>query len=166
MISILYPEGDYTSADIAIKLQALAQAQANQVFIVPKHFGRNDENVYKNLKASKTAILLIHGKSTLDESTLTELKYLLKNKSRIYSIAPTQAKKSIKLPPGIFGHFYDKRKPGDFLNTVQNIVTDLQNQKQPVSADFRLKLARKRLITTLAYANLKSRIQETGISLP
>jgi hypothetical protein len=29
-----------------------------------------------------------------------------------------------------------------------------------------LKLARKRLITTLAYANLKSRIQETGISLP
>ncbi|MEJ0057676.1 MAG: hypothetical protein WDN75_19740 [Bacteroidota bacterium] len=114
MISILYPEGDYTSADIAIKLQSLAQAQAGQIFIVPKHFGRNDENVYKNLGSSETAILLSHDKFTLDDATKKELVFLLNNKAKIYSIAPVQSKRSLDLPVGISSHFYDQSEPGDF----------------------------------------------------
>jgi hypothetical protein len=138
MISILYPEGDFTSADIAIKLQALALAQSEQIFIVPKHFGRNDENVYKNLGASKTAILLLHDKMALDAGTKKEVDYLISIGAIIYSIAPIEASKSLRLPPKVSSHFYDRMKSGDFLNTVQNIITDLKKQKDtiPLGDDF------------------------------
>lgn len=133
MISILYPEGDFTSADIAIKLQALAQTQSEQIFIVPKHFGRNDENVYKNLGKSKTAMLLLHDKVALDSGTVKEVELLISNGAIVYSIAPIEARSNLKLPPKVSSHFYDKLKSGDFLNTVQNIITDLKKQKDTTS---------------------------------
>jgi len=133
MISILYPEGDFTSADIAIKLQALAQAQSEQIFIVPKHFGRNSENVYKNLGASKTALLLLHDKMTLDVDTRKEIDFLITRGAIIYSIAPIEAKNSISLPQRVSSHYYDRLKSGDFLNTVQSIITDLQKRKDTIS---------------------------------
>jgi len=133
MISILYPEGDFTSADIAIKLQALAQVQSEQIFIVPKHFGRNSENVYKNLDASKTALLLLHDKIALDVDTKKEIEFLISKGAIIYSIAPIEAKKSLMLPQKVSSHYYDRLKSGDFLNTVQSIVTDLQKRKDTVS---------------------------------
>jgi hypothetical protein len=34
MLTIIYPEGDYTAADIAICAQALAQGQGKQRYIV------------------------------------------------------------------------------------------------------------------------------------
>lgn len=130
MITILYPEGDFTSADIAIKLQALAQVQSEQVFIVPKHFGRNSENVYKNLGTSKTALLLLHDKVTLDTDTKKEIEFLISKGAIIYSIAPIEAKNSLILPQKVSSHYYDRLKSGDFLNTVQSIVTDLQKRKK------------------------------------
>ncbi|MBX2957225.1 MAG: hypothetical protein KF846_13765 [Cyclobacteriaceae bacterium] len=135
MISILYPEGDFTSADIAIKLQALAQAQSEQIFIVPKHFGRNDENVFKNLSASKTALLLLHDKVALDGATKKEVEFLINKGAVIYSIAPIEAKSSLILPQKVSSHYYDRHKSGDFLNTVQSIVTDLQRRKDTISLD-------------------------------
>lgn len=136
MISILYPKDDYTSADIAIKLQALAADQANKIFIVPKHYGRNKENINKNLAKSRTAIFLSHDMSELDPSTRKELELLLAHKANVYSITPTQSKKSMILPKGITSHYYyDQQQPGDFLNTVKKIADDVQKKKN-ASSDF------------------------------
>jgi hypothetical protein len=129
MISILYPKDDYTSADIAIKIQALAQNQPGTIFIVPKHFGRNDINVQKNLLGSSSAMLLLHDKRSLDVDTKKEIELLVKNKKKVFCIAPKQSKPYLKLPPVITPHFFDPSKPGDFLATVQRISGELKDQK-------------------------------------
>jgi hypothetical protein len=133
MISILYPEGDFTSADIAIKLQALGQVQSEQIFIVPKHFGRNSENVHKNLNSSRTALLLLHDKIALDAETKKEIEFLIAKGATIYCIAPIEAKKALMLSQKVSSHFYNRQKSGDFLNTVQSIVSDLQKRKDKIS---------------------------------
>ena len=136
MISIFYSEGDYGAADIAVKLQALAQLQAGQIFIVPKHFGRNQINVEKNLKKSKTAIFLAHDKNVLDSHTKREVAFLSRNKARIYAIVPVQFKQSLQLPKSVSTNYYDKLKGGDFLKTVQKISTEFQSRRQPANSDF------------------------------
>ncbi len=133
MISILYPEGDFTSADIAIKLQALGQTQSEQIFIVPKHFGRNNENVYKNLGASSTALLLLHDKLILDSDTKNEIEFLTSKGAIVYSIAPIEARNSMSLPQKVSAHYYNRLKTGDFLSTVQSIIADLQKRKDSTS---------------------------------
>jgi hypothetical protein len=137
MISILYPKEDFTSADIAIKLQALAQEQSEQIFIVPKHFGRNEENVYKKLSESNTALLLLHDKLALDDATRKEVNFLLKKGATIYSIAPNEAKSSLNLSKKkkVSSHYYDRFKSGDFLKTVQDIINHLNMRKEAKSSD-------------------------------
>jgi hypothetical protein len=86
MISILYPENDYEAADIAIKAQALSRN--TPIYIVPKHYGRNETDVYKNLGKTKLAIFLAFDKHKIDKKTTDELTFLVSKKIRIYSIIP------------------------------------------------------------------------------
>jgi len=135
MISITYPHGDYSSADLAIKLQALAQTNSQKIYVVPKHFGRDKTNIYKNLENTNAALLLLHDKLGLDKPTKDEVVYLVKKKAVVYSIAPIETRKHLKLPNGVTSFYYDQAKSGDFLKTVQKIISDLEKVKKEKSND-------------------------------
>ena len=124
MISILYPNGDYESADIAIKAQSLSQS--SKIYIVPKHYGRNEEAVYKNLDKTKIAIFIVYDKVPIDDKTQKELKYLKKKGTPIYSIIPADKH---------FGLINDvstvqlKYRPNDknhILDQIENIRKELE----------------------------------------
>lgn len=69
----------------------------------------------------------------LDDGTKKEIDFLTSKGAIIYSIAPIEAKHYLKLPSKVSSHYYDRLKSGDFLNTVQSIVTDLRKQKDTIS---------------------------------
>lgn len=88
MISIIYPQGDFEAADIAIKTQALAQSSGKKIYIVPKHFGRNHDAVFQNLSKTTTALFLAFEKFDLDDDTQSELEYLLGRRVQVFGVIP------------------------------------------------------------------------------
>jgi len=78
-IGIIHPERDWTAADVAIKIQAIAFSANIDCFISPKHTIRNDNKVLLSLKKCSYILFLSHDIKNPDEVTIKELKYL-KNK--------------------------------------------------------------------------------------
>lgn len=76
MISILYSAQDYEAASIALKLQSLSHGQAVRVYIVPKHYGRNEAGIAQNLNKTQAALFLAYETTCVDDATLNELAIL------------------------------------------------------------------------------------------
>ena len=90
MISILYNHGDFEAASIALKAQSLAQTSAvNKIYIVPKHYGRNQNELTMNLKKTKIAIFISHDIRKFDEDTKKELEFLKQKSIPIHYLVPT-----------------------------------------------------------------------------
>ena len=87
MITILYPKDDYEAANIALKAQALSQSDTTKIYIVPKHFGRNEDSIKQNLSKTKVALYIAFERE-VDYITLDELTYLDQRHVPIYCIIP------------------------------------------------------------------------------
>ncbi|CAD5274689.1 MULTISPECIES: hypothetical protein [unclassified Imperialibacter] len=128
MISIIYPEGDYSSSDLAIRLQALAQSQGkNTIYVVPKHLGRNPEAIYKKLSKSSTALLLMHDKTGLDKGTEEEIRYLLGRSKNIHAILPS----NVVLPKDIEKKINVLPYGGGTNKAFADIVQETVRQLEP-----------------------------------
>ena len=90
MISIIYSERDYEAANIALKVQSLSQNQPVSIYIVPKHYGRNRDEVYQKLNKTKTAIFLAVDSKTVDNETWNELVHLMEKRKTIKYIVPSR----------------------------------------------------------------------------
>lgn len=128
MLTIIYPENDYTSADIAIRVQALAQGQGQKVYVVPKHLGRNEENISKNLKKTDSVLFIAYDKTQLDESTLTELSWLTKNNKLIHAIVPDNMQ--MGLGQNLRTYTYSQMNHSDFAVSINRFVSQLQSEQQ------------------------------------
>ncbi|GAB4340884.1 MAG: hypothetical protein OHK0038_20430 [Flammeovirgaceae bacterium] len=130
MLTILYSEGDYTAADIAIRVQALAQGQGQQLYVSPKHFGRNEESVKKALSKSKNALFIAFDKTTIDDKTLQEIKYLQSIPCKIYAIVPMEMTLP-NIPMDVYK--FQSKNFSNFVEVVQNFIKHLSenNSKSP-----------------------------------
>jgi len=75
-IGIIYSEKDWTAADIALKIQAIAFSKDIDCFISPKHTVRNDDKVLLSLRKCSHILFLSHDIKNPDEITVKELNYL------------------------------------------------------------------------------------------
>ena len=89
MISIVYCERDFEAAGIALKVQSLSQNQPVRIYIVPKHYGRNQEEIQRNLLQTTVAVFLAHDVGTLDAATKSELDFLVDAGIPIKYIVPS-----------------------------------------------------------------------------
>lgn len=128
MIILLYPEKDYTSADIAIKVQALAAGQnkAKNIYVIPKHYGRNENEIQKKMDKAKEVLLLAYDKLKLDDGTTKELDYLLDRGVKVHAIVPSEA----ELPntPLIERYNYAHKDRKAFTETINTMVGYLSKQ--------------------------------------
>jgi coenzyme F420-reducing hydrogenase delta subunit len=121
MLTILYPEGDYTSADIAIRTQALAQGQS--VYVVPKHYGRNEETVFKKLQKSKDVLFIAYDKMTLDAHTTQEIQFLLEKGKTIHAIIPDAL---LGMSPRAKIYTFSKTNKSDFAQAIQTFMNSVK----------------------------------------
>lgn len=139
MITILYSESDYSAADIAIKVQAIAQGKGTKIYIVPKHYGRIEENVYKNLRKSTIVLFLAYDKTKIDNSTRKELEFLINKGKNIYSIIPVNMELPIiNKSQNIKIIQYHKKGKIEFVNEIKNILSKLvlKNRSRQRDKDF------------------------------
>lgn len=128
MLTIIYPENDYTSADIAIRVQALAQGQGQKVYVVPKHLGRNEVNILKNLNKTDTVLFIAYDKIQLDASTLKELSWLTNNNKLIHAIVPDNMK--IDLGQNLRIYSYSQKNHSNFAVGINKFVNQLQSEQK------------------------------------
>ena len=127
MLTIIYPENDYTSADIAIRVQALAQGQGQKVYVVPKHLGRNKENISKNLKKTDTVLFIAYDKTQIDTSTIEELSWLTKNNKLIHAIIPDNM--VMDLGQNLRTYTYSQNSQSDLAVGISKFVGQLQSEQ-------------------------------------
>jgi hypothetical protein len=121
MISILYNEKDYEAASIALKVQSLAQNSTSKIYIVPKHYGRNPDNVSANLSKTQSAIFIAHDTSSIDEQTKQELTNLIDKSIPLQIVIPNW----FKLRNSVLEH-YQNKSVYEYSNTDKSqIVNDL-----------------------------------------
>lgn len=123
MLSILYPKEDYTAADVAIRVQALAAGEDHKLYVVPRHFGRQQEQVQKNLHKTTAALLIACDQTRLDESCKQEIDFLIEKKKRIIGVVPANFE---LLPVGIEIYNYTQGNAKSFADTVQHFVDQLK----------------------------------------
>lgn len=128
MITILYPEKDYTAADLALKTQALAQNAGNKIYIVPRHYGRQEINVQKNLEKTKIALLIIHDAKLLDDSISSELNFLISKNIKIYALIPQGVQLGLELEQ--YSHAKIQRYSGkgqdELIDEMQKLIKGIQ----------------------------------------
>jgi hypothetical protein len=133
MLTILYSEGDYTAADIAIRVQALAQGQGQQIYVSPKHFGRNEESVKKALSKSKNALFIAFDKTSIDAKTIQEINYLHALPCKIYAIVPSEMALP-KIPMEVYK--FQSKSFSNFTDVVQRFIQKLNENKNTKNNQF------------------------------
>ena len=133
MITIIYPFGDYTAADMAIKMQALASVQNKPIYVVPKHFGRKDEKVEKKLSETKIALLLVADKKTLDKKTKLEIDFLIHLDVPIYAFIPNYLEIQNKK---IKAYKYDPKNKNDLYQQLSIFFKNLEINESNNTSDW------------------------------
>ena len=152
MLTILYPKEDYTSADIALRVQALAQSQNQKVYTVPKHYGRNSEAVFAKLSKSSAVLFIVHDQEQIDQDTQAELEFLLQKGKTIHAIVPESLK---ILPEAIKKHTYqDKSQFTDTLNEFTNSLKKKPHKSKKDTQNFALLILAGTLMIVILFLML------------
>ncbi len=130
MITVLYPSDDFDAANVAVKVQALAQSRNQRVYVVPKHFGRNKTDIQKNLKNSTVVLFIAQSAETIDNGTIEELKFLQSINKKIVGFIPFD----LELPSSVEQHFsslerYHRGNSSDLRNIVLSYLTKVQKNQ-------------------------------------
>ena len=127
MLSILYPKEDYTAADVAVRVQALAAGEGQKIQVIAKHFGRNPLEVEKQLKRTKIALFIACDQVKLDDNSQQELDILLKKHCKIICIVPQKFESLPENEDNIEKYTYTQGDARSFADTAQNFVKKLKD---------------------------------------
>jgi hypothetical protein len=89
MIAFLYPKEDWTAAEIALKVQAVAASQNLEVYSVPKFQKNRNDQIFQKLSKATQAIFLARDVKLVDADTQEHLKFLKEKGKPVYFILPT-----------------------------------------------------------------------------
>ncbi len=131
MLSILYPQGDYAAADVAVRVQALAAGENQTIQVIAKHFGRNSDQVDKQLNQTTAALFIACDQLDLDENSRKELAILQQKPCKIICVVP----QNFVFPDdkNLERYTYTQGDTDSFAETVQKFVDELkQSRKMPV----------------------------------
>ena len=130
MISILYNKDDFEAASIAMRVQSLAQNAASKIYIVPKHYGRNQAVVYSNLGKTEYAIFLAHDVNETDGETLNELIELKKKNVPIQFVLPIGYEiDEKKLSASDSINYYHSGNQNQIISDLASTITNLSNKQ-------------------------------------
>ena len=114
-----------------MKVRGLAGSKNVKVYSTPKHGKRDDEQVFRKLKKTEYGIFLAYDQLQIDKTTLSELKFLKKNKIPVYFIIPHQMKEEIsKLKfPKKTTFSYDRSNVDDLKKILNTLINELTSAK-------------------------------------
>lgn len=129
MITLLYNQTDYEAANIAMKVQSLSQNQPSKIYIVPKHYGRNNGDVFQKLNKTKVAIFIAVERKAPDQNTYNELMHLKERKIPIKYIVPQRYSLDIFKPKAGDVYLYRPNTTrNNLVHNVSNAIADLNKQ--------------------------------------
>lgn len=129
MLTIFYPKEDYTAADVAVRVQALAAGENQTVQVITKHIRRNQKQVTQQLRQTTAALFIACDRLELDEKSQQELADLQYKNCKIICVVPQDF---VELPksPNIERYTYTQGDTGSFAETVQKFVDKLKHAQQ------------------------------------
>jgi len=133
MIAFLYPKEDWTAAEIALKVQAVAASQEIEVYSVPKFQKNRKEQIFEKLSKSTQAMFLAYDVKVIDEDTREELKFLKDKGKPVYFILPKGMNGEAKAL-GFSEHIrtYDPENKMAIIQITERLLEDL---KKDVNAE-------------------------------
>jgi hypothetical protein len=129
MIAFLYPKEDWTAADIALKVQAVAASQDIEVYSVPKYQQNRREQIYQKLSKVSHAIFIARDIKTIDPDTREHLNYLKDKGKDVYFLVPAGMEseaEALGFQRNI--RTYDPANPMAILQIAESLLTDLRQQ--------------------------------------
>jgi hypothetical protein len=131
MLAFLYPNHDYTAAELSTKVQALAAARDLKVYSPPRNFRMpvyDEGAVFKKLKQAHMAVFLAHDELSLDEVSVQELKILAAAGVRTRCVAPMTVCDQISglaLGSSVEVYPFVPGQPADLHTALKRIVDEL-----------------------------------------
>lgn len=129
MITILYPKDDFDAANVAVKVQALAQSRNQKIYVVPKHYGRNRTEVQESLKKSSVALLIAQSANEIDQDTLNELKILIDCKKKVIGFIPDKLSLTKSIENSITLEKYHKGDSNELRSGIINYLARVQKNQ-------------------------------------
>jgi hypothetical protein len=128
MIAFLYPKEDWTAAEIALKIQAVAASQDIEVYSVPKFQKNRKELIFQRLSKTSQAIFLAYDVKSIDEDTQDHLMFLKEKKKPVYFIIPKDMENTV----GALGfaqniRLYDPADKMAIIPITESLLEDLKN---------------------------------------
>jgi hypothetical protein len=135
MIAFLYPNHDYTAADLSTKVQAMAAARGFKVFSAPRNFNLTayrNEDVSRKLSLCKLALYAAHDVHQLDDVSRQELGLLQKAGTAVYFIIPEPMVQDVRAA-GFSDHIFPYR-PHNASELVGIVKKIMDEKTAPVPA--------------------------------
>lgn len=126
-ITIIYPKEDYEAANVAVKVQALAQSRNQRIYVVPKHYGKNKTEIQKNLEKTTVALFISQSSGNIDSSTLEELKFLKTQRKEIIGFLPD----GVVIPKNLEKYISLQRYHSGDANSLRNTILKYLTQVKP-----------------------------------
>ena len=128
MLTLLYPQQDYTSAEIALKIQSLVASEGRKIYTVPKHFGRNETTVQKNLEKSNPVVFLAYDTTVIDDQTKSELEFLTQKSKEVIAVVPKDFLLQQSLVSKSFT--YARGDKAEFINAINTYIETIDEEKK------------------------------------
>lgn len=128
MIAFLYPKEDWTAADIALKVQAVAASQDIEVYSVPKFQQNRKDQIFMKLSKISQAMFLARDVKVIDTDTQEHLKFLQQKRKPVYFILPKGMENEAKAL-GFSENIktYDPEDKMAIIRITEGILADLKN---------------------------------------
>ncbi|SEH08202.1 hypothetical protein [Candidatus Venteria ishoeyi] len=141
MLTIFYPKDDFTAADIAVRVQALAAGEGQSIQVLAKHFGRNEEQISQQLQQTQAALFIACDALIIDEKSKFEMQTLIQKGIKPVCLIPPDFKGLLSATESIH---YTKGNLDNLAVMAQNFAKRLQpvqDRQPPQNDDMKLLIA-------------------------
>jgi hypothetical protein len=131
MIAFLYPKEDWTAADVALKVQAVAASQDIEVYSVPKFQKNRKDQIFQRLFKVSQAIFLARDVKVIDADTQEQLQILRGRSIPVYFILPIGMEKEVSAL-GFLNTIktYDPEDKMAIIHITEHLLEDLKKNAE------------------------------------
>ena len=126
-VALIYPQGDYTAAEIAHKLKALAEGRNLKIYVSNKNLREKKISPAVKFKNVTTAILIMYDTKIIDKDTDSELRYFCDKNIHTLLVVPDTFKNEYNCRSFDI-HRYKEGDQDSFMREISSI----KNHFKPV----------------------------------